>query len=239
MAQQELAQVDLYQILEVPPAARTEEVRRAYFRLAKRFHPDHREGGDQEATERFIAIQQAYKILTSPIEREKYDALRRKGKPAEQPAPAPGEPAPMGRRAAAKEQDKDARRAYLHAQQLIEQGDAGRAVEILRVLVKTVPDNLAYQSLYGYALSIKGRKLHTARDLCRRAVEAEPYNSDFHAHLGCVYVRAGLGRTAQSCFEEALRWDPNHPLALRHLKPAESAPAAGLGWLRNLLGRKK
>lgn len=60
---------DPYATLDVGPAATPEEIKRAYRRLAKRFHPD-RAGGDAD---RFARITQAYELLGDPRRRAAYD----------------------------------------------------------------------------------------------------------------------------------------------------------------------
>jgi DnaJ-class molecular chaperone len=59
---------DLYQILGVPRSASGEEIKRAYRRLASQHHPD--KGGDKSV---FQDIQQAYSILSDPVQRQQYD----------------------------------------------------------------------------------------------------------------------------------------------------------------------
>lgn len=54
---------DPYQVLGINRAATQREVRQAYRRLAKKFHPDHNPGRP-EAAERFKQIQQAYETLS-------------------------------------------------------------------------------------------------------------------------------------------------------------------------------
>jgi len=63
---------DYYAILGVEPDASPEEIRRAYRRLARQYHPDVN-NGDPEAEERFKAISQAYQVLSDPQRRAAYD----------------------------------------------------------------------------------------------------------------------------------------------------------------------
>ncbi len=66
---------DLYEILGVKPDASEEEIKRAYRRLARKYHPD-LHPGDKEAEERFKEISEAYEILSDPKKRAEYDQLR-------------------------------------------------------------------------------------------------------------------------------------------------------------------
>ncbi len=66
---------DYYAILGIPSDADERAIKRAYRQLARRYHPDRKEG--EEATERFREIQQAYEVLADPLQREAYDHWRR------------------------------------------------------------------------------------------------------------------------------------------------------------------
>lgn len=78
--------MDLYVVLGVTPAASDADIRRAYRRLARQFHPDINPG-DREAAARYREISHAYETLADPDRRRRYDA----GDPAPPaPAPAPG-----------------------------------------------------------------------------------------------------------------------------------------------------
>ncbi len=66
---------DYYATLEIPPECSADDVRRAYRRLALRYHPD-RNQGDPASTERFKEISEAYGVLIDPVKREQYDRAR-------------------------------------------------------------------------------------------------------------------------------------------------------------------
>lgn len=65
---------DYYQILGVPRDADADQIKRAYRKLAVKYHPD-KNPGDPRAEEKFKEINEAHDVLSDPAKRAKYDRL--------------------------------------------------------------------------------------------------------------------------------------------------------------------
>ena len=65
-------EIDYYEILGVDWGASPEDIRSAYFQAVHLYHPD--ANPDPKANERFLKVQEAYAILSSPQKRIAYDA---------------------------------------------------------------------------------------------------------------------------------------------------------------------
>jgi DnaJ-class molecular chaperone len=66
---------DYYSILGVPKSAAEKDVKSAYRKLARKWHPDANPDNAREAEEKFKDIQEAYEVLGDPEKRKKYDFL--------------------------------------------------------------------------------------------------------------------------------------------------------------------
>jgi curved DNA-binding protein CbpA len=202
--------VDYYQVLRIWPSASEDAIKKAYFNLARLFHPDvvGRSGAAEEQGKRdvdFKLVNEAYAVLSDPVKRREYDELLRQHGPRE-------------KRWSTKEADKrSALLAFEQARTAMKHNRYDKAVVLLKSAIKYDPTNAAYHSWYGFSLGALNTRLHEARDACKKALEMEFYNADYHANLGFVYQQAGLTSTARESFQEALKWDPEHPLAMKYL----------------------
>jgi curved DNA-binding protein len=76
---------DYYEVLGVPRDADQDAIRRAYRKLARKYHPDI--NGDSDAEDRFKEIGEANEVLSDPEKRESYDRLGAEWRRQEQAAP--------------------------------------------------------------------------------------------------------------------------------------------------------
>ncbi len=66
---------DYYSILGVPKNAAEKDIKSAYRKLARKWHPDANPKNTKEAEEKFKEISEAYEVLGDPEKRKKYDVL--------------------------------------------------------------------------------------------------------------------------------------------------------------------
>jgi len=73
-----VAAKDYYEVLGVSPDSDASEIKKAYRKLARTYHPDTRPD-DPQAEERFKQISEAYRVLSDPEKRKQYDQMRTMG----------------------------------------------------------------------------------------------------------------------------------------------------------------
>src|SRR5512143_2844110 len=82
---------DYYEVLGVPRGSDEKEIKSAYRKLARKYHPDVNPG-DRSAEGKFKEISEAYEVLSDPHKRSQYDTFGEQWKHASQAAGRPGGP---------------------------------------------------------------------------------------------------------------------------------------------------
>lgn len=75
---------EYYTVLELKKPSSDDEIKKAYKRLALKWHPDRNPQNPIEATEKFKVISEAYSVLSDPIKKTEYDTYGKNGNPQPQ-----------------------------------------------------------------------------------------------------------------------------------------------------------
>ncbi|KAL0344460.1 UNVERIFIED_CONTAM: DnaJsubfamily B member 4 [Sesamum radiatum] len=82
--------VDYYKILQVDRSAKDDDLKKAYRKLAMKWHPDKNPNNKKEAEAKFKQISEAYDVLSDPQKRAVYDQFGEEGLKGQVPPPGAG-----------------------------------------------------------------------------------------------------------------------------------------------------
>jgi len=195
-----------YEILGVGRTATEVEVKKAYFTMAKLYHPDRHfksEMNDMKETLEalFSSIHNAYEVLSDQNERDQYDRrlLEREST-----------------KVSTEEQEK-ARTAdskanavvqYQEGMNRLKSGDFWGAEEAFRWAMRLDSDKAEYVFRLAQALSRIPRRGHDAEEYYTKAIRMAPKKIEYYLELGSLYERNGLKTKALSLYRNALRYEP-------------------------------
>ena len=215
-------QVTYYDTLGVERDAPDEEIRKAFRRLALKYHPD-RFGGDQrvDAEERFQGITEAFNVLSNPESREKYDKEISQGTDVKTM-----DAKEISRRLAAK------------GSQLMREGKMAEAIECLKTAVDHDDDNARAHYFYSQVIArIPGKERDALRHV-ERAVSLESGNPTMNAEAAVLSLGAGMKSRALRHAQRALRLDPTNIKATEVINAVEGEDKGkGDGLMGRLRGK--
>jgi curved DNA-binding protein CbpA len=200
-----LESMDYYTILGIDRRASQNEVKKAFYKCAKEFHPDRHFGVSSEAIKVklnaiFAFINDAHRILSDPAERAGYDGN-------------------LSGSASKPEIDKveTARVRFQEGKASLRKGLYEDAAMLFGQAVYF--DGSAAE--YHFCLGTTYAKLHKLRDAEKAindALEIDPRNAEYVAELGQIYLLLGFRSRAKSTFEKAIKLDPSNRKANECLK---------------------
>jgi curved DNA-binding protein CbpA len=219
--------VDYYQLLDVGVDAKRSEVKGHFYKLARRFHPDHHMD-HPEWTPRLSALMEgltaAYKTLSDGDARKKYDLLLARG-------PSEG--------------TSDSWKlvyGYLEkAQECIAEKNYAGCIPWLRRAIESEPNCSSHRALLGRCLSAIPEYRREAIEQFEMAIQMDPRNLTAHLHYGELLEHLRAPIRAHTEYLCVLELDANHREArerLNRLRANTPRASSRKSLLRRLTGRR-
>ena len=183
---------DHYTLLGVAPDCPARDIRKAYLKAAKQYHPDTtlkygRDDLKAKSAALFAQITEAFEVLGDPQKRERYDAHLR-GAPTEPTA----------------DQVAQAEMGYQKANVLLRMGQFKEAIVYLEQAVALVPDEEDFHAALGWALfKMAPSEPRRARKALRKAIELKSDHALAHFRLGIVCRSLGDTEAAEEALGKA------------------------------------
>lgn len=186
------ASMDYYTLLGVAQDAPVDEIRKAYFRTAREFHPDKyfyikSEAIRDKLNTLFTHITEAYRVLSNPDERAQYDRDKTAYMPQDKP-----------------DNKEMASMKFRQGKAALKKGATGEAAEYFGQAVYLDRSVAEYHYFLGVAYA-RQKNFREAEKALNAALKIDTFNDDFLAELGYTYLGLGLKLRAKSAFEKALK----------------------------------
>ncbi len=209
---------DYYEILGIGRSAAPQEIKKAYFRLAKIYHPDrHADTGlkDMKPTleKLFISINEAYNVLSAPDKRDQYNIDITSGT---------GKLRQDKRTTAEKDENKkgSASVQFNEGMKRYRVQNFWGAEEAFEWAMRLDPSNPEYVFHQGLTLAHMPRRRHEAEEHFQKAIKMAPSKIEYYLEFGDFYTKNGLKAKALSVYQDALRHDPNSDRLMQAIKKA-------------------
>lgn len=206
-----------YETLELLPGASTDEIKSAYHRLAKQWHPDRYSGqAKTDAEARFRDLAEAFNILKDPARRS---GIAKGSETAEQQLPA----------ASAGSAERSPEDWYKEAKEAFADQHFERALGLVQVALRLDPKRPEYNMLYAEVLVRRGDESRMALRALETVLRAKPDHVDACILLAQLYEQQGLPVRAQKLLKTAREIAPNHKHFRQEARRASAGKTAAPG----------
>jgi DnaJ-domain-containing protein 1 len=211
-----------FEVLGVPRGSSDLEIREAYFRLVKQFHPDRQTDPaladlKKELEALFIRIGEAYEVLGHPRRRARYEAELAGPLPIQSPEASPEV-----------ENALLADDAIRNAEQLMEESRYWDAIQILEAVIPRIQSSRLKheaQVRLARAYTKNPKWVRRGEELLQAVVREDPSWVDAYYVLGTIYRGNGLKSRAVAMFRKVLELRPGHRPAAAEIRSLEGPPA--------------
>ena len=232
----------LYEVLDADPNGSAEEIKAAYFALAKKLHPDHRAGlkvddPDGIFDNLYLKVKAAYEVLSKETERRRYDFKLEQSKPR---TVAKAQELSKSKFATPERTFSAVQMARIHfgnGQRFFDEGRFHDAVEQLRDAVRLDGSHAEYHRVLAQTLAKNPKWRKQAEEHFLEAIGIDRFDATSYLDLGDLYEEGGMSTRARKMFEDALGVDPGNERAIARLSAGSDKGA--LGKLKGMLGRDK
>ncbi len=201
-----------YQLLGVTADSTAGQVKKSFYSLARKFHPDHHmERGDLVASlqELMEAVTLAYKTLTDEEKRAAYDKkLAASGA--------------FSLHREATEARETLEECFVRASECLRARNFVGSVVWLRKCVDLAPNDAKYHAVLARSLATVPQYHNEAMKHFEKAIELDPWNAKFQLHFAELYEEMQLFGRARDLYCKILEIDPTHAKALERLAQLDS-----------------
>ncbi len=220
-----------YQLLGVTALATPAQIKRNFYALARKFHPDrHMEHLEWAGSLHRLmdALALAYRTLTHEKSRENYDRqLTQSGAFT------------LGQNKS--EEQKNAEECLRRAKECLRAENFVGSIVWLRKAVEIEPDSSKYHALLGRSLAAVPQYHREAVEHLHRAIELNSLNTFAHFQFAKLLEEMGLPWRARPHYQEVVELDPENAEARERLRQIDAAQekqrSAETGFLHRILNR--
>lgn len=197
---QRCEELDYYQLLKINRNASLDEIKRAYYQMVRKYHPDRYFLVEHEHFKKMISrifalINEAYDTLSDISKKTAYETGLR-----------------------SREDNVDsALQKFNDAMELYKKGRYEEACTLFGQAVYLSPQVAKYHFYYGLSLSQVNKHKDAEQEILR-AIQLSPDNDKYLVGLGNLYLKLGMKIRAKRTFERALSISPDNKEAIEGLK---------------------